>query len=406
MKLFLLIVYLFFCFPSFLYAQFEPKKIKLYLDADQTGAKTSGFSIKQGIAVALSEIDNHIHGYDIELVICDHRGNTRRSRTHLEEFLKDPEALAIFSGMHSPPVLGNRDFINGNNILMLVPWAAAGPITRYPSADNWIFRLSVDDSKAGYVISDYAVERYGIRKPALLLEKTGWGASNRKTMLKALERKGLKPATIVSFYWNLDANSARIFLRKIVDSGADAIFLVANAPEAKVIMTELAALPEEQLLPVFSHWGITGGDFTEVFTHDMRQKVPLFFIQTDFSFFSDSASPLPLKVLQEAQKLYPETIKTALDIKAPAGFIHAYDSTKILIAAIDQAGLSGDIKQDRLNIKNALESLQSPVEGLIKTYNHPFGVFAEDDTDAHEALSEEDFVMARYGSKNEIILMR
>ncbi len=40
--------------------------------------------------------------------------------------------------------------------------AAAGPITRYPSDAHWIFRLSVDDTKAGYVIARYAIEECSV----------------------------------------------------------------------------------------------------------------------------------------------------------------------------------------------------------------------------------------------------
>jgi len=52
------------------------------------------------------------------------------------------------------PYIKNRGLINKNNIPLLVPWAAGGPITRYPQSDNWVFRLSIDDSKAGIRISE------------------------------------------------------------------------------------------------------------------------------------------------------------------------------------------------------------------------------------------------------------
>lgn len=385
-------------------AQADEKIVRLYLDADRSGTKQSGLSIEQGIRVALSEIGNQIDGYRVEIVIKDHHGNSRRSKRHLDQFLDDPKGLAVFGGLHSPPLLAYRDFINKSRIPVLVPWAAAAPITRYPSAENWIFRLSIDDSKAGYVIAGYAVQKHGLKKPYLLLENTGWGKSNHKTMSRALTDMGIGNPPVSWFNWGLSEAGARDLLRTIARSGADVILFVGNAPEGKVIAKVMSGLPTAQRLPIASHWGITGGDFPEIVNAKMRTSIYLNFIQTSFSFISNPDHKLGQQVLASAKALWPQKIKTAKDIKAPAGFIHAYDLTRLMIAAVKQVGLTGDILIDRQNLRSALENLDTPVEGLIKTYQKPFGIFDQKHPDAHEALGIEDFVMAHYGEANEIII--
>ncbi|NRA59878.1 MAG: hypothetical protein HRU25_02995 [Psychrobium sp.] len=55
----------------------------------------------------------------------------------------------------------------------MVPWAAAGPITRSKQAENRIFRFSIDDAKAGHFIAKQAIAQ-GFKRPYLLLEDTGW----------------------------------------------------------------------------------------------------------------------------------------------------------------------------------------------------------------------------------------
>lgn len=380
------------------------EELSLYLSADRTGTRASGISIEQGIRTALAENGNRLGGFKVSLKILDHHGSTPRARKHLEMYLQDPTALALFSGLHSPPLLATREFINKQRILVLDPWAAAGPITRYPSEQNWIFRLSIDDSKAGHVITRHAVERRGIKQPALLLEQTGWGKSNQRTMTQALKDQGLFPATLKWLNWGLTEESARILLRQIAGSDADAIFLVANAPEGKVIAKAMVSLPEAQRLPIFSHWGITGGDFSETIGPQMRKQLQLEFIQTSFSFLS-KLSPFQQRVLNQARKQFPEIIKQPVDIKAATGFIHAYDLTRILIAAAEQAELSGDILKDRMALRDTLEMLNAPIQGLIKTYRTPFRRFTEADPDAHEALEIEDFTMGYYGRNNEIILI-
>lgn len=381
-----------------------PGLVRLHIDADRTGAKAAGVAIEQGIRTALDEVDGRLGGLRVEVVVRDHRGNTRRSKRHLEAYLADDRALAVFCGLHSPPVLTHRDFINEKGILLLDPWAAAGPITRYPSRENWIFRLSVDDTKAGYVIARYAVRQRGFRKPALLLENTGWGRSNEATMTAALADLGVTPAALRWFNWGLGRSGARILLHEIQRAGADVILLVANAAEGKTLAHVMCELPAAQRVPICSHWGITGGDFPQVIDTQLRERLDLVFIQTRFSFLKKPADPLAEAVFARAQELFPDVLDDPRDIRAPAGFAHAYDLTRLLIAAVKDVGLTENIVADRRRLRAALEKLETPVRGLVKTYVRPFGVFDEAHPDAHEALSIDDLTMARYGQHGEILL--
>lgn len=384
-------------------ASAAPTSLRIYIDADRTGVKASGVAIEQGINTALSEVNHQVFGRSIDVVLKDHRGNTQRSKRHLEAYLKDPQALVVYTGLHSPPVLANREFINKNQILTLDPWAAAGPITRYPAQENWIFRLSIDDSKAGHVIIRHALKE-GFKKPYLLLEDTGWGKSNLKTMTAALKKHGMRPVGVEWFNWNLGENGAKFAIRKIANSGADVVFLVANAPEAKTFVQAMLKLPKSLQRPIRSHWGITGGDFSTVINAKMRKRINLKFIQTRFSFINPLQNPFSQGVFAQARKYYPRAIKTVKDIKAPTGFIHAYDLTRVLLAAIRQARLTGNIIEDRKQVRRALENLQEPVRGLIKTYHRPFRPFSKKDVDAHEALGIKEYTMGQYGPEGEIIL--
>ncbi len=190
------------------------QKYTIYLDADFSGATASSLAIQQGITTALAEVDNQIQGIQFEVTLKDHRANSLRSRRNLEAFLADEQALMVFSGLHSPPLLANKSFINENEILLLDPWAAAGPITRSGSEKNWIFRLSIDDSNAGKFISKKAIEQ-GFSKPYLLLEDTGWGRSNEQTMIQALNELLIKPIGLSWFNWGVGVNHAKVLLRDI-----------------------------------------------------------------------------------------------------------------------------------------------------------------------------------------------
>lgn len=392
-----------FCFLLGTFSVNANQNYSIYLDADFTGTKNATLSIQQGINVALAEENNRIEGYQFEIIAKDHKGSSLRSKRNLESFIDDDHALLIFSGLHSPPLLVNKKFINNNHILVLNPWAAAGPITRTIDNNNWIFRLSIDDSNAGSFISKQALKE-GFSKPFLFLEDTGWGRSNKNTMEKTLAANNIKPKGIEWFNWGLGINHAKLLLRTAKLSGADVIFFVGNANEGKTFAKAMLALNNELQLPIRSHWGITGGDFAKVINSDARKQLDLQFIQTKFSFITQPQSLFGRKVFSQAKAMYPE-IETAKNIKAQTGFVHAYDLTKLLISAIKQSGLTGDKQRDISAIKLALEHLKEPVQGLIKNYKMPYSPYTVNNSNAHEALSEADYVMGYYQADNSVKLL-
>jgi len=376
------------------------KKLIVYHDADYSLNELSAKSMKMGLLTALDEVDNEIQGYSVVLKEKNHRGNIKRSLLSMKAFLKDDKALFILGGLHSPPYIKNRTFINENKIPLLVPWAAGGPITRYPSEDNWVFRLSVDDSKAGIRISEFALNNLSCKNPHLLLEDTAWGKSNKKTMSSYLKDKA--PFGISLFDWNIKENSARIMVRNIISEGYDCVFIVGNFNETQQFVNAMATMEKDKRLPFISHWGATGGDVDAIFTEKIKQAVSFHFIQSCYSLASTKQSSFQRAVMARAKKLFPEEFMSPETVKAPAGFIHAYDLGRLAISALQQVKLTGDMQQDRLLFKQALESLQQPVQGVIKEYNKPFSLWSAQQTDAHEALRLENFCMATFGENNQI----
>lgn len=378
----------------------QSKVLRIYHDADYSNHEESARSMKMGLMTALDEINNNLQGYKIDVIEKNHRGNSIRSKLHMTQFLKDPDALFILGGLHSPPYIQHRNFINENKILLAVPWAAGGPITRYDQGTNWVFRLSIDDTKAGYRIAQYALKEKQCKKPHMLLENTPWGKSNFKTMSKALEESNQLP-NATFFEWNTQKNKAQITLRNIINRGSDCLLFVGNSVEGEVFAK--AMLAQEKTIPIISHWGITGGDFHEKITSRQREQLDLNFIQSCFSFVSSPQTDFSKNVGQRAVSLFAD-IQTPKDIPAPTGFIHAYDLTRLIITATTQINITGDISNDRQKLHHALENIQQPVQGLIKTYSKPFSPWSRDNSDAHEALNLKDFCMGQFDSTNKIIL--
>lgn len=378
------------------------KTLYIYHDADYSLNNASAESMKMGLLTAFNEIDNNIQGYTFKFLEKNHRGNTKRSYKNMQQFINDDKALFMLGGLHSPPYIQNRTFINENNILLLVPWAAGGPITRYPSTNNWVFRLSIDDTKAGIRMSDFALN-HSCKNLHLLLEDTPWGKSNQKTMSSYLT--GKSDFNVSFFGWNLKQNAARIILRNINAKDHDCILLVANYNETEQLINALMHLEENQRVPIISHWGATGGNVNKIFTKEVKSGIDFHVIQSCYSLSSLKQSSFQQQVINKAAQLFPEKLNSPQKVKAPAGFIHSYDLGRIIIAALEQITLTGNMKTDRLLLKNALEDIQKPVQGLIKVYKKPFSTWSANNEDAHEALELNDFCMASFGEYNQITLM-
>ena len=96
--------------------QAEEKILKIYLDADRSRHIASARSIEMGIKTAFSEVDNLVQGHKIEFITLDHRGNSTRSKINMDKAFNDPNGLLVMAGLHSPPLIKNRSYINKNRM--------------------------------------------------------------------------------------------------------------------------------------------------------------------------------------------------------------------------------------------------------------------------------------------------
>lgn len=370
-------------------------RLTLYIDADYAVSAAAAVAIELGVRTALNEAGGRLGGVDAVVVPRDHRGNVRRSRKTMERYLESEEALALIGGMHSPPYLTHQDFLNANRVLTLLPWSAAGPITR-PSAgmENWIFRLSVDDRKSGEYLVREAVERGGCSRIALILLDTGWGRANFRSLSAALEVRGLRPSATVFFGASIGKASAGVLAEDIAHARADCAVLLTSWDAGRYVTNALyEQMPD---LRVFSHWGVSGGRFADHVPYERLRDMQFSVLQTCGLREERDGNPVLRAALAAAA---PENA-TLATLRAPSGFVHGYDLTRILIAAADQASKTpawdGDIAARRAAVREALEGLRTPVEGILATYDPPFRPYVPEDPDAHEALGADDFCMARF----------
>ena len=347
--------------------------IKLGLVAAMSGQSAkSGEAIVRGLSLAVDEINakGGVLGKKIELLVRDDESNPAKGVIAARELVQREKVVALFGGLDTPVSIAIVPFVNGAKVPFMGVWAAGTPITRNGAAENYAFRVSAVDEIVDIALVDYAVKKYGAKKPGMILINNPWGESNEKGLKAALEAKKIPYAGIEKF----ETNDVDVVpqLTRLKQAGSDVLFMVANvAPSAQVVKS-LDRMSWD--VPIVSHWGPAGGRFSEL-AGPSGAKVH--FIQT-YS-FSGKLSPKGQSVLDGLKKKYPE-IKSLADVTPAVGIANAYDAMHLTALAIAKANST-----EGPAIRQAFYGIDK-YEGLIKTYAKPFT------PDNHDALGPNDYI--------------
>jgi len=352
-----------------------PVKVAL-VAAMSGGSALSGEAIKRGLTIAIDEINARggvLGGSKLELVIRDEEGNPSKGVTAARDVIEREKAVAVFGGLHSPVGLAMLPVFHELKVPYVGTWAAATNITRNGRTPNFMFRVSANDDIVDHFLAKHVVEKLGKKKPGVILENTPWGASNQEGLTKWLGKLGAPAVGFEKFNWN-DPDMSPQLLR-LKNGGADAIVMVANAPEGAQVVRSRAKIGWD--VPTVSHWGISGGRFSEL-TGELSESVV--FVQT-YSFFGKQ-SDVGERVIGALKAKYG--LKGPEDILAPVGTANAYDAMQLVALALDKAGAA-----DGAKLRDALENL-GEYRGLIKTYRKPFT------SEEHDALTENDYILVTW----------
>jgi branched-chain amino acid transport system substrate-binding protein len=353
------------------------EKIKLGLVAAMSGQSAkSGEAIVRGLTVAADEINARggLLGKQIELIVRDDESNPAKGAVAARELVQREKVAALFGGLDTPVSIAIVPFANSAKVPFMGVWAAGTPITKNGTAENYVFRVSAVDELVDVALVDYAVAKYGAKKPGMILINNPWGESNEKGLKAALEAKKMTYAGIEKF----ETNDVDVVpqLTRLKEAGADALFLVANVAPSAQMVKSLDRMGWD--VPVVSHWGPAGGRFSEL-AGPSASKVH--FIQT-YS-FSGKLPPKGESVLAALKAKYPE-IKSLADVTPAVGIANAYDAMHLTALAIAKAG-----SLDGPKVREGFYAIDT-YEGLIKTYKQPFT------TANHDALSATDYLFTRF----------
>ncbi len=345
----------------------------------------SAQAIERGARLAIDEINQGggvLGGRKLVLETRDDLSLPARSVANVRQFAANPDVLAVFCGRYSSAAADLVPLVNREGLLLLNPWAAADAIANNGATPNYVFRLSMTDSGALGLMTRHANARK-FKRVGLLLPNNAWGRSSLAAFLAAAARyPGMQHTPLWYNFGDQDFSDKLLMARQ---AGAQAILMVANEAEGGRLVQQIAALPEAQRLPIISHWGITGGDFPAVAGPALR-SVDLVVAQT-FR-LHQAGHPKAASVAKAYKALFGEDLQ---DLKAAAGFVHAYDLTHLLAMAIRKAGSA-----ERAAVRGAMENLGT-YAGLLRTHVRPFT------PTNHDGLDQKHLVLSRFNAEGKLV---
>ena len=342
--------------------------IKIGVAGPFTGGSSSmGVSMRDGVKLATDEINKAggVLGRQIQLIERDDEAKNERGVQIAQELINKEKVTATVGFINTGVALASQRFYQEAKIPVMNNVATGSLVTRQfdDQPANYIFRNAAHDSIQAPMIVEEAIVRRKFKNVAILADSTNYGQLGRADLEKALELKGIKAVAVEKF--NIKDVDMTAQLLKAKQAGAEAILTYAIGPELAQIANGMTKLGWK--VPMIGSWTLSMANFIDnAGPGGEGARMPQTFIQAPTS--------------PKRQSFIVNYLKTFSPkggrIDSPVSAAQGYDSIYLLAAAINQAKST-----DGTKIREALEDLKTPVEGVVTTYNKPFT--AKD----HEAIT-------------------
>ena len=345
----------------------QQNPIKIGVSGPFTGGSAAmGVSMRDGVKLATQEINKAggVMGRQIVLVERDDEAKNELGVQIAQELINKERVVATVGFINTGVSLASQRFYQEAEIPVMNNVATGTLVTNQFKAPehkaNYVFRNSANDSIQSAMIAE-AVKKAGHTKPAIIADATNYGQLGRADLEKALAERGLKPVAIEKF--NIGDTDMTAQALRARDAGADVVLTYAIGPELAQTVNAIVKLGWK--VPVMGSWTLSMASFIDsAGANGEGVMMPQTFIQTP-------STPKRKSFIEAYQATYKVD-----RIPSPVSAAQGYDSMLLLAAAINQAKST-----DGRKIKDALENLQTKIEGVVTNYDKPFSP-----TD-HEAIT-------------------
>ena len=357
-----------FCFAA------QAQDIKLGFNGDLSASPSalSGQAATLGLQAAIDDVNaaGGVLGRKLTLVVRDDLSQPPKSIQNMSDLIDNEQVIAVFGPTNSGNALAWKQVPNQKKI-PVIGTVGSGTAITYPvsaGADNYMFRISMVDREQVAGLVAYVKKNPAVKNVGYLSETTGYGQGGLKDMQELGDLQGIKPVCNEKFGVNDTDMTSQ--LNKCKAAGAETIVVWAQGTPLGQLMRSMEKINYFPL--TLMTWAADNQSFYEAAGQTLAEK-PIFMRTV-----TEERTP-------KQQKLYDRIAPKMTSASAFGFAAHSYDAVMVLALAIKQANST-----DGSKIREALENLQTPYDGMMKNYDKPFS------KTEHEALRSKDYKWAHW----------
>ncbi|MBP0599580.1 ABC transporter substrate-binding protein [Herbaspirillum sp. LeCh32-8] len=315
--------------------------IKLGVAEALTGpAAKYGVAIKNGFTLAAEEVNGKggVNGNKLALVVEDEQGKKEEAINVFKKLIFQDKVLAVFG-----PTLSNSAFAADPiaNAAKVVAFGTSNTADGITAMGPFTFRNSVMEADVLPVTVKAAVKHFGIKKVAVIYGNDDAFTKSGYDVFKATLEQQKIPTTTTEAYAKGDVDF-KAQLTKIKAGNPDAIVCSCLAEEAANIILQTRALGMKQ--PFIGGNGLN--------------SPKLFEIAKDAGDNTLMGSPWSSENLTPANKAFIAAYKAKFGSDPDQFAAQAYDALYIMVEALKNVKLSGNLANDRDALRKALPAVK------------------------------------------------
>jgi len=225
------------------------------------------------------------------------------------------------------------DIVEEHGVPLITPGSTSPKITAV--GNQWIARAFPNDEIQANGLIKYAVEVYGIKRPGIIYVNDDYGKNGYLMVEKYLKKRNVELVGAETFMDGDKDMSSQ--LTKLISKDIDALFIWCQSVPGSIIMRQ--ARETGWTGQFFTGSGCAGPQIYELVPNECLGTI----------LTSPFIPNLPMPSVQEFVKEFKEREKTDMD--PPQNVARAYDATKLLLNAIERAGIT-----DKEAIRQALRT--------------------------------------------------
>jgi branched-chain amino acid transport system substrate-binding protein len=352
------------------------------------GSAPMGTSTRDGSKLAIAEI-NAAGGIvvggkklKIEFIERDDEAKNERGAIIAQELAAMPDIAGVIGSVNTGVVLAGDKHLQDAGIPKIIcPAAGSQSMTQWVDKPNapgpkelFIFRFAAHDGIQSAMVVEEAINRK-LLKVAVLHDATNYGVSGRDDLLDQIKKQGDKLQVVTIEKFNIGDKDMTAQLLKAKSLGAQSVLIWGIGPELAAVSNGMAKLGWKA--PLIGGWPLSMSNYLDnAGANANGTLMPQTFIEEPYNARARG-------FIEAYHKAYGVT-----RIPSPVSAAQGYDAVLLFASAVKQAGST-----DRRKIRDALEDLKEPVDGVISRWEKPYSKWNSTDVTTHEAFRREQTVM-------------